>query len=303
MPLNFANPEINSKPDDLNLKLLKEESNQFCIEEEEPDHHFRTEIPNFVLDMGLDPDVLCVYVQLKRIAGDKGACWKSLKELAKICCMGITRLRQAMQILADDFLFLQGKPCDPFCLIKIIKRFKEDGSPDTNLIKIVPIWRKNGDFYRAKMREGGTSRGEGGVLRAAREGTSRGEHKEEPMKKIPLKEITPPTPSDQKAAKAARVCFGSHVKLKQEEYDKLCVDNTKQVIDTLINEMNDYCQASKPKGYVDYAAALRQWIHRRKTQPQTLKAKYENPRDDIKKRQLEEYAKHNGSFDDNTLRF
>ncbi len=33
--------------------------------------------------------------------------------------------------------------------------------------------------------------------------------------------------------------------------------------------MNDYCEASRPKGYASYSAAIRQWISRRKSMPIT----------------------------------
>lgn len=102
--------------------------------------------------------------------------------------------------------------------------------------------------------------------------------------------------------KSSFVTFGSHVKLKKEEYEKLIKEHGQSIIDDLIASMNDYCKSSKPKGYLDYAAALRQWIKRQKTQsPQ--KPTHENPKDAIRKRQMDDYIKHNGSFDDNTLRF
>jgi len=61
--------------------------------------------------------------------------------------------------------------------------------------------------------------------------------------------------------------FGEFVKFKTGEYETFCEKYSKEMIDSLIEEMNDYCAASKPKGYADYAAAMRQWISRRKTNP------------------------------------
>ncbi len=77
---------------------------------------------------------------------------------------------------------------------------------------------------------------------------------------------TPPNPLKGEDAKASLV-FGKFVKLSQSEYDKLCLDHGKPTIDGLIDELNDYCAASKPKGYNDYAAAIRQWLRRRKQAP------------------------------------
>lgn len=57
--------------------------------------------------------------------------------------------------------------------------------------------------------------------------------------------------------------FGSHVKLTKEQYQEFCKIKSKAQIDELIEEINDYCAASRPKGYLDYAAALRQWLKRK----------------------------------------
>ncbi len=90
---------------------------------------------------------------------------------------------------------------------------------------------------------------------------------------------TPPTPKPTMAKNApngAGVCVfsshspkpkkeahGSHVKLSQEEHASLCKAYTSTVVSTIIDEMNDYCAASKPKGYADYAAAIRSWMRKR----------------------------------------
>jgi hypothetical protein len=75
----------------------------------------------------------------------------------------------------------------------------------------------------------------------------------------------PKAPDGAKPAKAGRVCvdFGEYVKMTKEEHKKLCDENTQAVIDAIIEEMNDYCLASRPKGYSDYAAAIRQWLRKR----------------------------------------
>ena len=53
------------------------------IKDESSLHNYRTEIPNILLDLGLKPTQLAVYLALKRSAGDKGACIKSSMRLAK----------------------------------------------------------------------------------------------------------------------------------------------------------------------------------------------------------------------------
>jgi hypothetical protein len=73
------------------------------------------------------------------------------------------------------------------------------------------------------------------------------------------------TPDGVKPAKAGRVCesFGSHVKLTKEEHKDLIDAHGEATISSIIEEMNDYCLASKPKGYSNYAAAIRQWLRKR----------------------------------------
>lgn len=61
-----------------------------------------------------------------------------------------------------------------------------------------------------------------------------------------------------------KIQHGSHVKLSPEEYQTFCTQNSKAEIDLLIERMNDYCLASNPKGYKDYAAAMRNWIRKDK---------------------------------------
>ena len=81
--------------------------------------------------------------------------------------------------------------------------------------------------------------------------------KRAPEKKdTPKKEKIKPPPD-------TRTSLGSHVKLKPEDYHSLCEKHSRKLIDSLIEEMNDYCAASKPKGYVCYASAIRMWVRRR----------------------------------------
>ncbi len=150
--------------------------NDFEICEDLPDHHFRTEIPNIIFDLGLCANTLLVYIVLKRIAGDHGKCWKSIKNLAKQSNLGETAVRGALNHLSLETLYqVDGefinldKP-----LIEIRKRKRKDGGDDTNIIIINSIWQINGDFYREKNgktkkdREG--SPHEGGGIRHTRGG-------------------------------------------------------------------------------------------------------------------------------------
>lgn len=55
------------------------------------------------------------------------------------------------------------------------------------------------------------------------------------------------------------ISLGSHVKIKQKDYDDFIVKHGKPLIDDIIERVNDYC-ASHGKPYKDYAAAIRTFI-------------------------------------------
>lgn len=160
----------------LENRIIIPESQQY--EEERSDHHFRTEIPNIVYELGLSPYEMMAYNVIKRTCSDGGACWKRNSVISVECCMGETKFRDCLKVLSSPFKKLNGKS-----LIRVEQRKKEDGSPDTNLVVVVNIWRENGDYFRSK---GGTSRGKGGVPRQTNHpsqggGTSPNEDKEEPL--------------------------------------------------------------------------------------------------------------------------
>jgi hypothetical protein len=168
------------------------------IYEEKPDHHFRTEMPNIIFDIQLDPFTIAVYGHLKRVAGDNGYCWKSYKKIAESCMMSETKVKECMKILSEVNLFLNSP------LVKIQERFKSDGSKDSNLITIIPIWRLNVEFFRSG---GGGSPENPGVGRQKTGGGSPQSYKEEPYKKEHKEETTTTaiqtpvvvvSPSDQK---------------------------------------------------------------------------------------------------------
>ena len=170
-------------------------TDHFEIQQKKPDHHFRTEIPNIIFELGMNPYCITVYLHLKKITGDGGQCWRSLKSLAEICQIGLTKLKECLDELSNN-------NCLDCPLITIIPRVKSDGSKDTNIILINDFWKINGDFYRAKEKdqiprmggsqiEGGVGRqATGGVSRQATGGRSPHGYKEQPSKEDPCKEQT-----------------------------------------------------------------------------------------------------------------
>jgi len=85
------------------------------------------------------------------------------------------------------------------------------------------------------------------------------------------KERTTPTPSKGESAcviSQPLESFGKFVKLEREEYLSFCKEHGELVTKDLIEQINDYLASSGKKPYKDYAAALRQWMRRRKENPQ-----------------------------------
>ncbi len=54
----------------------------YSIKDLSSNHHYRTELPNILFEIGLTPNLIGVYTALKRCAGDTGQCTKSEKTLA-----------------------------------------------------------------------------------------------------------------------------------------------------------------------------------------------------------------------------
>ena len=161
-------------------------SNHIEITEEAPDHKFRTETPNLIIDLlelkALKPTEVCVYTVIKRIAGDGGSCFCSNKTLASKCRIGKTLLAECIKTL-EGVIPIIGSP-----LIRVYGQTNSKGGSGTNKIVILDCWRKNGDYFRDKRDSKEKIKDVATRTRGARvpnEGCSRAEHKEEQGKKNP----------------------------------------------------------------------------------------------------------------------
>lgn len=101
-------------------------------------HKYRTEVPNIVLDLGLDTYELSLYLHIKRIAGDHGTCFMRRKILYKKSGMGESKFKKVKQSLAKPRKELNGKS-----LISIEKRFRPDGGRTSDRILINDVWPEN----------------------------------------------------------------------------------------------------------------------------------------------------------------
>lgn len=157
--------------------LLK---SHFSIKEQKADHHFRTEIPNIVFDLDLDPYEFKIYAYIKKIGGDQGGCWKSKPNIAKECSISKRKVDDAVQKLSSPFDLLGGKS-----LITFIPR-----ENNTSLLIINDIWRENGDKFRSESKkEGGGAPNAGGGCTPCTGGGARHAHKEDLFKQDPIKLI------------------------------------------------------------------------------------------------------------------
>jgi hypothetical protein len=84
----------------------------------------------------------------------------------------------------------------------------------------------------------------------------------------------PPNPQKEEAPDGAcqKLAFGKFVSLSKSEFEKLSADHGKEAIEGLIDEMNDFLASSGKKPYRDYAAAIRQWLRRRRAQQKPERA-------------------------------
>ena len=86
-------------------------------------------LPNLIDDMNLDPYAFRLYVHLRRVAGEKGACWQSTDTLAETCNMSAGAVSNAKKELAERGL------------ITIEQRAKN--GTHYHHITITDIWKQN----------------------------------------------------------------------------------------------------------------------------------------------------------------
>lgn len=126
-----------------NQSELNQEKSQesFQIEDLSSLHKYRTETPNIILDMELDPFEYSLYSHIKRIAGDGGRCIASNKYLARKTCMSIDKVKRVKKILVEKNL------------IRMTVRKNKDNSFQTTLVQIIDWWPRNFQYFAAKKEE------------------------------------------------------------------------------------------------------------------------------------------------------
>jgi hypothetical protein len=145
------------------------------IEDGSNDKRYFTLIPNYVLDHSTLWDRE-VYIQLKRIAGDDGTCWKGRKKLKEICGMSLGRLRKSL-----NYLRMNGW----IDFIGTRKIYTKGGIQEVNEYKITDLWNLNNNYYQDKFKGGSpknTPLKQRGVTKQVK-GGSPDDYKEDHLKK------------------------------------------------------------------------------------------------------------------------
>lgn len=181
-------------------------------------------------DKSIDPAAIKLYAFIRNLSNQEGYCYASNKYLCELMDYKETQLR------------------------KFLKDLKLAGYLDIKTDKNGIQWQRRlyiSDRFKIRLRRS-VDRG-GGIA------TARGGHRYSEgiiKSKSNEEKDTPYNPPE------GEVAFGSFVRLRTEDYDNLCKDHGKEIIDDLIDDMNNWVPNNKP--FKDYLAALRNWLKRRK---------------------------------------
>lgn len=208
------------------------DSDTFQVEDLSSLHKYRTELPNIILDMGLDPYEFTLYSHLKRIAGDKGNAEASNKYLAKVSCMSIDKVKKVKKILVERNL------------IKTTIRQNKDKSFKPTLIQIIDWWPQNFEYFKFKKKERenklkeflvGDEKAEGWVMRKPRVGDEN-IPKEEPIKKNHIKNNKP----IRAGGGPKYIQLRKKVRLTEKQLDGLSSVYSKEEVDWILDKLNRY---------------------------------------------------------------
>ena len=148
------------------------------------DKKYFTIIPNYILNHSTLWDRE-VYIQMKRIAGENGACWMSQGNLAKQCGISLGRLKKSIKYLLEHgWIKFLGKK----------KVGTSGGNQTVNEYAVTDIWDRNNSFYRkggslkdTPLSKGGSPEDPKGGHETPKGGSLK-DYKEEPVNKNHIKE-------------------------------------------------------------------------------------------------------------------
>jgi len=154
------------------------------IKDESGDKEFFTIIPNYILNHSTHWDRE-VYIQMKRIAGENGKCFMSIKRLQKQCGISKERLTTSIKYLLEhNWINYIGKT----------KYQTVGGEQEINTYTINNLWKTNSVFYKGGSPNDTpcTKGGSPNVTKGGRQivkGGSPDDHKEELYNKNNIKKI------------------------------------------------------------------------------------------------------------------
>ena len=232
---------------------------------------YRTEIPNIIDEILINPYHFRVYCKLKRIAGQNGKCWSGNNELADLCGMGLTQYKKSKKFLSEPFEELGGRP-----LIVITNSKLSNGTNAHSVIEIVDIWEDNFTYmiekYKNNKEIGGRSPHDLGSVTTRPTSVTTRPQKKEPNKKKPIKK-----------ERESLISFGEFVCLTQKQYDNFVSQEGKTFINDVIDDINNYVE-SYGVSYKKFTGAMRTFIKKRKIWNEEKKQKSSN---DISKNEID----------------
>lgn len=153
----------------------------FEIQDESGDRKYFTIIPNYILNHSTLYDRE-LYVQMKRMAGEKGTCYASRTTLSKQCGMSPRKVDSSLKyLIAHEWVRKIGT-----------KTLQTKGGPQSvGEYAIADLWKKNVEFYEEKKKGVAPNalpykqRGSTGIAK----GVAPGAHKEEPIQEEHTSEL------------------------------------------------------------------------------------------------------------------
>jgi predicted transcriptional regulator len=120
-----------------------QEDQELAFQNKSNDWKYFTIIPNWILDNLSIYDAM-LYIHIKRIAGENGQCWASMRYLAQKMKVSLGQIYKSLQNLTE------------LGLIKFVGTKKVKRRP-RNVYQIVDIWKLNVDYYNDIHKTNGKS--------------------------------------------------------------------------------------------------------------------------------------------------
>jgi len=214
----------------------------YNIREESSLHHYRTEIPNIILDIGLSLEEIGVYNHLKRIAGDRGLCFCSVSSLCK-----------KMNISKPTFLKIRDSLLKKN-LIRMQQRI-QDKQYTTTVITIVDLWPENMKHFSSnKNQRGGGKKILPGVVKNFDQGGKKILPKEEPIKEDPKEEKKRIRATGEKFQQVRE-----RVKITEKQLQTLKKKYSQEDIEWMFDKLNKWKTDKDQECTSDYGA-MNSWV-------------------------------------------